>query len=467
MSGRKAWNSLGPYIRGQFQTSISRARPIINPSTGKSTSDYVVTEATVDHVKEALVSARQAQASWQSTSGSERRDALLGWADALARNRDAMTDLERLQTGKPREDAEYEINDTIECMRYFAGYADKLFGHSMVDNTLHSITLREPYGVVGLVVSFNYPLMLAGWKLSPALAAGNCVVLKPAPQTPLTALALADLATDILPPGVLSVLPGDAEVGRAVMDGVDKASFTGSTRAGQAIMQQQAQRLTPLTLECGGKNPVIVLKDADIQEAAGHVALGAFSNAGQNCCAVSRVLIERSIHDAFVDAVIQEMDRAVYGPLIDQNQYNRVQDYLQQQKPAHVGTAPSTQQTIGGGFFVPATLFTDVPDDAPLATEEIFGPVLSVLEPFDDIDSAIQRANKSPYGLAAGVFGKNQRQTHHVASKLRTGYVWVNTYNIMPPYNPFGGRKLSGIGNDLGQAALDEFTFVKSVVTGL
>ncbi|KAI8144956.1 aldehyde dehydrogenase domain-containing protein, partial [Fennellomyces sp. T-0311] len=411
-------------------------------------------------VQEALVSARHAQPGWESTSGSERRDALMAWADALARNHALMADLEQLQTGKPREDAEYEVNDTIECLRYFAGYADKLFGHSMMDNNLHSITMREAYGVVGLVVSFNYPLMLAGWKLAPALAAGNSVLLKPAPQTPLTALALADLADGLLPSGVLSVLPGDAQVGRAVIDGADKASFTGSTRAGQAIMREQADRLTPLTLECGGKNPVVVLKDANIEEAAGHVALGAFSNAGQNCCAVSRVYVDRSIHDAFVEAVIREMDRIDYGPLIDQNQYDRVLGYLRQRSPAHV--APISRKDTGG-YFVPATLFTGVPDGVPMATEEIFGPVLSILEPFDDVGSAIQRANQSPYGLASGVFSADYRKAYQVASKLRTGYVWINTYNVMPPYNPFGGRKLSGIGNDLGRAALDEFTFVKSV----
>ncbi|KAI9260742.1 aldehyde dehydrogenase domain-containing protein [Phascolomyces articulosus] len=467
---KRAWNALGPYIRGGFQTSTTRTKPIINPCTGKPTPNHVITEATTDHVKEALLSARQAQASWESTSGSERRDALLGLADAIDRHRKSMTDLERIQTGKPLEDAEYEINDTIECIRYFAGYADKLFGHSMVDNNLHSITLREPYGVVGLVVSFNYPLMLAGWKVAPALAAGNCVVLKPAPQTPLTALALADLATGYLPPGVLSVLPGDANVGRAILEGVDKGSFTGSTKAGQMIMQQQAERLTPLTLECGGKNPVIVLKDADIEGAAGYVALGAFSNAGQNCCAVSRVYVDRSIHDQFVETVIREMDKIDYGPVIDQHQYDRVQTFIQQRDPAYTSqVVPPTlkEQLTEDGYFVPAALFTHVPDDAPMATEEIFGPVLSILEPFDDVESAIQRANSLPYGLAGGVFGKDQRQTHHVASKLRTGYVWINTYNLMPPYNPFGGRKLSGIGKDLGQAALDEFTFVKSVVTSL
>ncbi|KAG2224637.1 hypothetical protein INT45_007882 [Circinella minor] len=478
---KKAWNALGPYIRGGFQTSPTRARLIIDPCTGKqTTTKHVVTESTIDHVDQALLSARQAQRDWESTTGSQRRDALLGLANNLSRHRESLTDLERIQTGKPRDDAEYEINDTIECIRYFAGYADKLFGHSMIDNNnkLHSITVREPYGVVGLVVSFNYPLMLAGWKLAPALAAGNCVLLKPAPQTPLTALALADLASDYLPSGVLSVLPGGSQIGQRILEGVDKASFTGSTKAGQLIMQQQAQRLIPLTLECGGKNPVIILEDADIEEAAGHVALGAFSNAGQNCCAVSRVLVHRSIHDKFVDCVKNEMDKIDYGPVIDKNQYSHVQSYLQQHnsnkhcnEPTYIGAPPPTLQQLQhetkDGYFIPATLFTDVSDDTPIATEEIFGPVLSILKPFDDIESAIQRANNSPYGLAAGVFGKDQRQTHHVASRLHTGYVWVNTYNLMPPYNPFGGRKLSGIGKDLGQAALDEFTFVKSIVTGL
>lgn len=453
-------NLSGPYINGRFHVSPV-LRQLIQPRTGQPF--HQVQEATGTQVQDAVTGARaEGVRRWQQ-SPSMRRDAMNQLADAMVQNRDALTELEILQTGKPHADAVYEIGDAIECLRYFAGFADKLMGESMGMSTF---SVREPYGVAGLVTSFNYPLMLAAWKLGPALAAGNTCILKPAPQTPLTALALAQLSTGVLPPGVLQVLPGGAQVGQAVLENVDKISFTGSTRAGQAIMRRQADRLTPLTLECGGKNPAIVLDDADVQEAARHVAVGAFSNAGQNCCAIARVLVHESIYEPFLDALKNETEQhwvagEHYGPLIDLAQYENVRRYLGLESAFFRGVVHREEQ---GGYFVPATIFANVQDDHVLAREEIFGPVLTVLKPFDTLDSAVERANNSPYGLAAGIFTKDYRKAHQVASKLKTGYVWINTYNIMPPYSPFGGRKLSGIGNELGKMALDSFTFTKTVV---
>ncbi|KAI9317012.1 mitochondrial aldehyde dehydrogenase [Dichotomocladium elegans] len=452
---------LGPFIHNRWVTAGAAKRQLINPRTRQPLE--LIHETTEAHVQQAVAGARSSL--WGQTCGSDRRDALLGIANALEKHKAVLQDLEMLQTGKPREDAVYEIADTIECFRFFAGHADKQFGQTLTEKGLYSTTMREPYGVVGLVTSFNYPLLLAGWKVAPALAAGNSVVLKPAPQTPLTALALAQLAEPYLPPGTLAVLPGGADAGQWLLGHVDKLSFTGSTRAGQSIMRALAENLTPATLECGGKNPVLVLDDADVDVAAAHVAHGAFSNAGQNCCAVSRVLVHRAVHDRFVEALVERYAGTVrHGPLIDETQYTRVRQAIAQAgtRPIWVGKDEPNE-----GYYVPPTIFAGLPDDAPLATEEIFGPVLTVLEPFDDISSALARANRSPYGLAGGVFSRDFAKAHKVASGLRVGYVWINTYNYMPPYTPFGGRKLSGIGKDLGQAALDDFSFTKSVVIGL
>ncbi|KAI7884964.1 aldehyde dehydrogenase, partial [Lichtheimia hyalospora FSU 10163] len=455
---------LGPHINSQWHTS-SATRSLINPRTRQPL--VTVHDATREHILQAIQGARSAQSSWQQTSGSERRDALLGIANAVEQHADEMTELEMVQTGKEREDAAGEVGDTIECLRFFAGHADKSYGQTLTMNGLHMMTKREPCGIVGLITSFNYPLMLAAWKLAPALAAGNCAILKPAPQTPLTSLALSQLAAPYLPSGVLSVIPGGTDVGRILLsDGhLDKASFTGSTPAGQAIMRDLSNQLCPVILECGGKNAAIVLPDADIDKAASHIALGAFSNAGQNCCAVSRVLVHRSIHDHFLDALKRESQHVQLGPLIDQQQFDRVRRAIDTSDLSPWWKR--NDDDLNAGYYVPPTIFTQVPDNAPLATEEIFGPVLTVLEPYDDITSAIQRANDSPYGLAAGVFGHDLVVANRVVSALRVGYVWINTYNYMPPYAPFGGRKLSGIGKDLGQAALDEFTFTKSIVVGI
>ncbi|KAI8056320.1 aldehyde dehydrogenase domain-containing protein [Gilbertella persicaria] len=343
---------------------------------------------------------------------------------------------------------------------------------------MHAFTTREPLGTVSLITSFNYPLLLTGWKLGPALAAGNCAIVKPAPQTPLSSLALADLATDILPPGVLNVLPGGVDVSQALIDQTDKTSFTGSTKVGQEIMRRAANRLLPLTLECGGKNAAIVCEDADLESAVEHIAMGAFSNAGQNCCAISRVLVQRSIYDKFLQQLTNTVETSwratidskesefhyLYGPLIDKHQYLRVKKYIEGNHPPLIaGKIREPNQ----GYFIPPTLFAHIPDDSPLAVEEIFGPVLSILTPFDDLNEAVERVNRSEYGLAAGVFSQDLKKAHYAANKIKAGYVWVNTYNIMPPSLPFGGRNLSGIGKDLGTSAIEAFSFEKSIMMAL
>lgn len=468
-----------PYIHGQFTKAlVQNGRELINPANKSVIA--TVHESSLSHVEEALVSAKKDNHEWQ-THPKFRRDCLLKLADRLEKHDHDVANIEALQTGKPLSDAIYEIGDVIDCIRHFAGYCDKIYGQSQQFlNTTHAYTTREPLGVVSLITSFNYPLLLTGWKLAPALAVGNCAIVKPAPQTPLSSLVLAELATGILPPGVLSVLPGGVEISQALIDQTDKTSFTGSTQVGQSIMRRGADKLTPLTLECGGKNAAIVYDDADISTAVQHVAMGAFSNTGQNCCAISRVFVQKSIYDAFVNELVKTVDGSwkatldakegvddecnLYGPLIDENQYTRALRYIRE-KPHFTGKM--SEQTKKSGYFIPPTIYTHVSDQSTLATEEIFGPILSVLEPFDDMDEAVRRANASDYGLAAGVFSSDLKRAHQTANRLKVGYVWVNTYNIMPPSLPFGGTKLSGIGKDLGMSALNEFSFEKTVMMDL
>lgn len=475
-----AGKQFSPYIHGRFvKPSSHHIRKLINPNDKSHLVN--VHEVSPSQVEEALVSAKgiSVTSEWQ-TNPKYRRDCLLALAQKLEQHDHDMAHIESLQTGKPLGDSLYEINDVVDCLRYYAGYCDKFYGQSQTLHNMHTYTIREPLGTVALITSFNYPLLLVGWKLGPALAAGNAAIVKPAPQTPLSALALAELATDILPPGVLSVLPGGIEASQALIDKTDKTSFTGSTQVGQQIMRRAADRLLPLTLECGGKNAVIVCDDADLDTTADTVAMGAFSNAGQNCCAISRVFVHRSVYDTFLDKLAStvhnswkatldisaegEHEYNQYGPLIDDNQYKRVLSYVEKSNQTPFLTGNISATASSRGYFVPPTIFAHVDDNAPLATEEIFGPVLSVMQPFDHLDEAIQRVNQSVYGLASGVFSQDIKKAHKAAHLIRAGFVWVNTYNIMPPSLPFGGRGLSGIGKDLGQSALDQFSFEKSVM---
>jgi acyl-CoA reductase-like NAD-dependent aldehyde dehydrogenase len=473
---------LTPYIHGQFvKPYLEHGRKLVNPVN--KTESATVYEASPNQVEEALISAKQSFSEWQA-SPKFRRDRLLALANRLEEHENDMAQIESLQTGKPLSDSLYEMGDVVDTLRHFAGYCDKIYGVSQQFSNMHTYTTREALGTVSLITSFNYPLLLTCWKLAPALAAGNCAIVKPAPQTPLSSLALAELATGILPPGVFNVLPGGVQVSQALIDRTDKTSFTGSTIVGQDIMRRAANRLTPLTLECGGKNAVIVCQDSDLDKAVQDIAMGAFSNAGQNCCAISRVFVHKSIYEQFLEKISTSVRTSwkatldstrgeaaaaenLYGPLIDENQYTRVMNYVKAQKSLPIVTGELNPTTATNGYFVPPTIFAHVQDDDPLACEEIFGPILSILKPYDHLDEAIERVNKSPYSLASGIFTRDLKKAHQASNKIKAGVVWVNMYNIMPPSLPFGGRNMSGIGKDLGKTALDEFAFEKSVMMNI
>ena len=338
----KLWPIAGrvwtPYIHGQFVKPSEHVRSLINPVNKKPVA--TLHETSPSQVEEALASAKQTSSEWQ-TSPKLRRDTMLRLAARLENHEHDMAHIESIQTGKPMADALYEMSDVVDCLRHFAGYCDKIYGQSQQFPDMQTFTHREPLGTVALITSFNYPLLLTGWKLAPALAAGNCAIVKPAPQTPLSSLTLAELSMDILPPGVLNVLPGDIHVSQALIDRTDKTSFTGSTLVGQEIMRRASNRLTPLTLECGGKNAAIVCEDSDLDKAVEDVAMGAFSNAGQNCCAISRVLVHKSIYDTFLERLTHhlqlwkptldgnENDDLLYGPLIDERQIYTCQKLCQ------------------------------------------------------------------------------------------------------------------------------------------
>jgi len=452
-----------------------------NPATGEAITE--VAEARQADIDRAVASAREVMADkgWRRISPHKRSRLLWKLADAIEANADELAALETADNGKPYfESRKVDLPSVVENFRYFAGLADKIEGSTIpVSGPFLNYTLREPVGVVGCITPWNFPLSLAAWKVAPALACGNAVVLKPAEQTPLTALRLGELAAEVgFPPGALNVVPGFGETAGAALvrhRGVDAIAFTGSTEVGRTVMRDAAETLKKVSLELGGKSPNIVFADADLKSAVRGAATGIFYGKGEVCAAGSRVLVERTIYDDFIS---QFADRATkttvgdpmqpgtrLGAIVSEEQLERVLAYVA------AGTEDGARLVVGGertqvdgrGSFVTATVFADVDPQMRIAREEIFGPVAAVI-PFDDADDAIRIANRTMYGLAAGVWTRDVGKAHRVASELQAGTVWVNTYNQYDSASPFGGYKLSGFGRDLGhEAALEKYTQVKSV----
>lgn len=457
---------------------------LLNPATGTHLVD--VPRGTAGDVDRAVQQARQTfdHSSWSTMRPRERQNLLLKLADLVERDADILAELECLNNGKSVQMARaVDIQLCIDFFRYMAGWATKIHGTTvtpsmplMPDAQFHGYTAREPVGVVGAIVAWNFPLLLACWKIGPALATGCTMVLKPADETPLTVLKLAELALEAgYPPGVLNVVTGvGTEAGAALSahSGIDKITFTGSTAIGKLIGKAAMDSMTRVTLELGGKSPTIVLDDMDPIEAAVGAANAIFFNQGQVCSAGSRLYVQRKQYDRVMSEISDiankmklgnGLDSSVdMGPLISAKQQLRVATYIDQGRElgAEIVCGGTTE---GPGYFVRPTLIADVNQRSPLVQEEIFGPVL-VAQPFDDIEDVIRMANDSPYGLGASIWSNNLREVHRMIPRIKAGSVWVNCHTALDPSLPFGGHKMSGVGREMGEAAIEHYTELKTVL---
>jgi aldehyde dehydrogenase (NAD+) len=470
------------FIDGRFVESKSgKTFPTFNPATGDELIQ--VSEADKADVDIAVRAARHAfENNWKYVNGSTRRDLLYKLAELVEANKEELATLESLDNGKPfSESLNVDLHLLVKCLKYYAGWADKIQGKTCpVDGNFISLTKHEPVGVIGQIIPWNFPLLMAGWKLGPALAMGCCVVLKPAEQTPLTALRLAELIQQAgFPPGVVNVLPGygpTAGAALAAHPDVDKVAFTGSTEVGKIVMAECAKTMKRVSMELGGKSPLIVCEDADIDAAVAAAQVGVFFNQGQVCTASSRIFVHERVYDTFVEKLVaatrtrtqgNPFKDVTMGPQVSVEQRDTVWNYIK------VGKKEGAQCVIGGklndnerGYFVPPTIFTNVTDEMTIAKEEIFGPVMSILK-FRSLEDAIKRGNKSLYGLAAGVFTRDISTAFKFASEIKAGTVWINTYNSFDVAQPFGGFKHSGIGRELGEYALEMYTEVKTIMIKL
>jgi aldehyde dehydrogenase (NAD+) len=471
-------------INNQWVNSQSgKTFATLNPTTGEEICQ--VAEADAADVDLAVKAARKAydHGPWRKASGSARARLLHRLADLIEKHADELARLESMDNGKPYSMAKaVDVAATIGCYRYFAGWADKVMGKTIpIEGPFFCYTRHESIGVCGQIIPWNFPLLMQAWKLAPALATGNTVVLKPAEQTPLTALRIGELIIEAgFPEGVVNILPGFGETAGAAianhMD-VDKVAFTGSTEVGHLIMQAAGKsNLKRVSLELGGKSPNIVFADAQMDAAIEGSHMGLFFNQGQVCCAGSRVFVEEKVYDQFVEqSTARARKRTVgdpfdasteQGPQVDRAQLDKVLGYIES------GQQEGAKLNCGGGrvgdkgYFVEPTVFSDVQDDMKIAREEIFGPVMSIIK-FKSIDEVIDRANKTVYGLAAGVWTRDIGKALAIANNVRSGTVWVNCYNVLDTAAPFGGFKQSGIGRELGEYGLQQYTEVKTVVVKL
>jgi acyl-CoA reductase-like NAD-dependent aldehyde dehydrogenase len=474
------------WIGNEWADALSGATfPTTNPATGEVISH--VAEGRAEDVDRAVQAARAAMedGAWRRMNPHKRATLLWKLADAIEANADELATLETADNGKPYfESRKVDLPSIVENFRYFAGMADKVQGSTIpVAGPYLNYTLREPVGVVGIITPWNFPLSLAAWKVAPALATGNAVVLKPAEQTPLTAIRLGELAAEVgFPAGVLNVVPGfGPTAGSALVrhPGVDAIAFTGSTEVGRTVMREAAETLKKVSLELGGKSPNIVFADADLKAAVRGATTGIFYGKGEVCAAGSRVLVERSVYDEFVEQFAARADSMTIGDpmasttrlgaIVSEAQVERIMGYVEAGKAegARLVTGGERATVDGKGNFVKATVFADVTPEMSIAREEIFGPVVAVI-PFDDEAHAVATANRTIYGLAAGIWTRDVAKAHRVAEQLHAGTVWINTYNQYDSASPFGGYKLSGFGRDLGwESALEKYTQVKSVWVAL
>ena len=473
----------GILIGDEFRPALSgKTFKTVNPATEEVICE--VAEGDAADVDLAVHAARAAfeTGPWSRMDARDRGRLLSKLADLAEQHQEELAALETLDNGKPINDSRAaDLPLAIDCLRYYAGWADKIHGDTIpIRGDYFCYTRREPIGVCGQIIPWNFPLLMVAWKWGPALATGNTIVMKPAEQTPLSCLRLAELALEAgFPPGVINVVPGYGPTAGAALvkhSQVDKIAFTGEGTTAKIIMREAADTLKRLTFELGGKSPNIVFADADLDAAAAGAEFGLFFNQGQCCCAGSRLFVVESVHDKFVERIVQRAQQRVLGnpfdlktnqgPQIDQAQLDKIMSYIDRGQAQGANCVTGGKRSGQRGFFVEPTVFTNVSDTMDIAREEIFGPVLSVLK-FKSPAEVIKRANDTCYGLAAAVWTRDVKKAHQVAASVRAGTVWVNCYDVFDAAAPFGGFKMSGIGRELGAAGLANYTELKTVTMSM
>jgi betaine-aldehyde dehydrogenase len=467
------------YIGGRYVDGTSgETFPTINPATGRILAD--VHQASADDVDAAVASARGAFEEWRELPGAARGRVLMDAVRLLRERNDELAVLEVADTGKPIAEAiAVDVASGADCVEYYAGMAATLHGEHLDFGTAWGYTRREPLGVCAGIGAWNYPLQIACWKSAPALACGNAMIFKPAELTPLTASKLAEIYTEAgAPAGLFNVVHGDHRVGQLLSEhpGIAKVSLTGEVGTGRKVMAQAAGTLKHVTLELGGKSPLIVFDDADLDNAVSGALLGNFYTQGEVCSNGTRVFVHRDVKDEFTSRLVERVAKMTIGDptdpgtdvgaLISAEHLEKVLGYIEAGRDAGarivIGGDRVTDGALAHGFFVEPTVFAGCDDDMSIVRDEIFGPVMTLLE-FADEDEVIARANDTPYGLSAGVFTRDLQRAHRVVRRLEAGTTWINTYNITPIELPFGGVKQSGLGRENGTAAVEHYTQLKSV----